>query len=59
MPTLEFEKRHASGETWRARAYFIVDGTLTYILGFGATDREAVVGLGDQIAKSFTFQASG
>ena len=54
--TLDFEKLHPGGETWRARSYYIVDGTLMYVLGFGATDGDAIAGLYDQMATSFTFE---
>jgi hypothetical protein len=34
----------------------IVDGTLMYVLGFGATDRATLAGDYDRMAKSFTFE---
>jgi hypothetical protein len=56
--TLDCDKRHPGGETWRVRAYLIVDGTLMYVLGFGTTDRATLAGVYDQVAKSFTFKES-
>jgi hypothetical protein len=52
--TLDFDKPR-DGKTWSVREYAIIDGTLLYTLGFGTTDRSAMLGLYDQIAKSFTF----
>lgn len=59
--TLDCVKRHPGGQSWRVRAYLIVDGTLMYVLGFGATDRATLAGAYDRMAKSFTFEeaASG
>jgi hypothetical protein len=56
--TLNFEKRHPGGEAWRTRSYFFADGTLMYVLGFGAMGGNAKFGLYDQMAKTFTFDAS-
>jgi hypothetical protein len=56
--TLDCEKRHPGGETWRVRAYLIIDGTLMYVLGFGTPDRATLAGAYDQMAKSFTFEES-
>lgn len=59
MLTLDCEKPRAGGQPWRIRAYFIVDGTLTYILGFGASDAAEAPGLYDRIAGSFTAGEAG
>jgi hypothetical protein len=40
------------------REYYIPDGTLMYVLGFGATDKPAMFGLYDRMAKSFSFDRS-
>jgi beta-lactamase regulating signal transducer with metallopeptidase domain len=53
--TLDFDKKRPDGKTWSVREYFIIDGTLSYVLGFGTTDRNAMFGLYDQMAKSFVF----
>jgi hypothetical protein len=37
---------------------FIVDGTLSYVLSFGTTNRNTMFGLYDQMAKSFVFGES-
>ena len=53
--TLDGEKRQPGGETWHVRAYHVVDGTLEYVLGFGAADPATLSGVDDRVAKSFTF----
>jgi len=53
--TLDFDKKRPDGKTRSVREYFIIDGTLSYVLGFGTTDRNAMFGVYDQMAKSFTF----
>jgi hypothetical protein len=53
--TLDFDRQTPDGKTWSCRHYFVIDGTLMYVLGFGTTDRKAMFGLYDQMAKSFTF----
>jgi hypothetical protein len=53
--TLDFDRPRADGKTWSCREYFIIDGTLNYTLGFGTTDRKAMFGVYDRMAKSFTF----
>lgn len=50
--TLDFEKS-IDGRIWSCRQYFVTDGTLVYVLGFGTTDRKAAFGLFDRMAKSF------
>jgi hypothetical protein len=50
--TLDFD-RPINGYIWSCRHYFINDGTLVYVLGFGTTDRKAMFGLFDRMAKSF------
>lgn len=53
--TLDFEKPIRSGVVWSCRSYVIVDGTLSYTLGFGTTDPKGMFGLFDRMAKSFVF----
>jgi hypothetical protein len=50
--TLDFDKA-LNGQPWYCRHYFIVDGTLMYVLFFGTTDREAMFPLYDRMAKTF------
>jgi beta-lactamase regulating signal transducer with metallopeptidase domain len=50
--TLDFSKP-IDGHIWNCRQYFITDGTLVYVLGFGTTDRKEAFGLFDRMAKSF------
>jgi hypothetical protein len=56
--TLDFDRQTPEGKTWSCREYFVVDGTLMYVLGFATTDRSGMFGLYDQMAKSFTFGAA-
>ena len=54
--TLDFD-RTKDGGTWSCRHYFVAEGTLRYILGFGTTDKAEMFELYDRMAKSFEFQA--
>ncbi|HEX3628398.1 MAG TPA: serine/threonine-protein kinase [Verrucomicrobiae bacterium] len=56
--TLDFD-RPEGNHIWSCREYFIVDGMLAYVLGFGTTDKAGKFETFDRIAKSFRFQASG
>ena len=56
--TLDGEKRSSDGQTWHVRGYHVVDGTLEYVLGFGAADPATLTGLDDRVAKSFSFGES-
>ena len=56
--TLDCEKRHADGGVWRVRSFFVADGPLLYILGFGAPDELTLSGLDNEVARSFTFRPS-
>jgi len=51
--TLDFDKAGPNGKVWSCRHYFIIDGTLVYVLGFGTTDRSAMFGLYERMAKTF------
>lgn len=55
---LDFDKPEAGGKLWSCREYFIEDGALLYVLGFGTTDRATMFALFDRMAKSFTIDAS-
>lgn len=57
--TLDFDRKQPNGKTWSVREYFVMDGTLGYVLGFGTTDRDAMFGLYDRMAKSFVFEPQG
>jgi beta-lactamase regulating signal transducer with metallopeptidase domain len=51
--TLDFDRATPDGGTWSCRHYFITDGTLGYVLGFGTTKRSEMFELYDRMAKSF------
>jgi beta-lactamase regulating signal transducer with metallopeptidase domain len=52
--TLDFDKHMPDGAIWSCRQYFIVDGSLVYVLGFGTSNnRDAMFNLYDQMAKTF------
>ena len=51
---LEFD-RSQDGGTWSCREYFVAEGTLQYILGFGTNSKDAMFDLYDRMAKSFEF----
>ncbi|HEY4245704.1 MAG TPA: M56 family metallopeptidase [Lacunisphaera sp.] len=51
---LDFDKAAPNDVTWSCRHYFIDDGTLEYVFGFGTENkREAMTGVYDNIVKSF------
>ena len=52
VATLDFDK-HIKSDIWSCRHYFIPDGTLGYILGFGTNRRVEMFDLYDRMAKSF------
>jgi beta-lactamase regulating signal transducer with metallopeptidase domain len=54
--TLDFDRPTPNGGTWSCRHYFITDGTLSYTLGFGTTQRDAMFDRFDRMAKSFVFE---
>jgi Glyoxalase superfamily protein len=52
--TLDFDKPWEHGGTWSCRHYFVINGsTLSYTLGFGTNRWESMIGLYDQMTKSF------
>ena len=54
--TLDFDKPEDNGGTWSCRHYFVIDGTLAYVLGFGTNQRDAMFDLYDRIAKTFVVE---
>jgi beta-lactamase regulating signal transducer with metallopeptidase domain len=51
--TLDFDRPAPNGGTWSCRHYFVINGTLMYVLGFGTNRRDAEFDLFDRMAKSF------
>lgn len=43
------------GGTWSCREYFLAEGTLQYILGFGTSNKDGMFELYDRMARSFEF----
>jgi hypothetical protein len=54
--TLDFDRKREDGKTWSCREYFIDDGTLDYVLGFGTTDKVGMFDLYERMAQSFQTQ---
>ena len=55
---LDFDQTRTDGRVWSCREFFIPDGSLTYVLGFGTTNRAAMFDVFDRMARSFTFDKS-
>ena len=53
VPTLDFDKPDDKGGTWSVRHYFVFYGTLVYVVSFGTSAWQAMLGLFDRIAKTF------
>lgn len=51
---LEFD-RPQDGGIWSCREYFVAEGTLRYILGFGTNMKDNMFELYDRMAKRFEF----
>ena len=51
---LEFN-RPRDGGFWSCREYFVAEGTLQYILGFGTNKKDSMFDLYDRMARSFEF----
>jgi beta-lactamase regulating signal transducer with metallopeptidase domain len=51
--TLDFDRPAPNGGTWSCRHYFVADGTLGYVLGFGTDKRSEMIELYDRMAKTF------
>jgi hypothetical protein len=58
VATLDFDRPMPDGGVWSCRQYFITDGTLVYVLGFGTTRRDAMFDLFDRVAKTFVSERS-
>jgi hypothetical protein len=54
--TLDFDRPQGDG-TWSCREYFVVEGTLSYTLGFGTSSKAGMFELYDRMAKSFEILA--
>ena len=54
--TLDFDRSEGEG-IWSYREYIMAEGTLAYVLRFGASDKAAMFETFDRMAKSFRFQA--
>jgi beta-lactamase regulating signal transducer with metallopeptidase domain len=56
--TLDFVRTGQDGAVAHCRHYFVIDGTVAYVLGFGsdAPDREGSFELFERAAKSFVFE---
>jgi beta-lactamase regulating signal transducer with metallopeptidase domain len=55
---LDFDRPTPDGGTWSCREYFVINGTLMYVLGFGTTKRDAMFDLFDRMAKTFVSDES-
>ena len=53
---LEFD-RPQDGGMWSCREYFVAQGTLHYVLGFGTNNKDGMFDLYDRMARSFEFSA--
>jgi Glyoxalase superfamily protein len=53
VPTLDFDKPDDKGGTWSVRHYFVLYGTLAYVVSFGTSRWHAMADLFDRIAKTF------
>ena len=56
VQTLDFEQTLPDGSLMSCRHYFVVDGGVRYVLGFGTNNRKAMFETFDRVAKSFTFE---
>ena len=50
-------RRGRGGTTWSCREYFLAEGPLQYILGFGTTNKDGMFELYDRMTRSFEFSA--
>jgi hypothetical protein len=56
VETIDFESQPAAdGSVTHCRHYLFIEGRIGYVLGFGTTQRQSMVGLFDRMAKSFVF----
>jgi beta-lactamase regulating signal transducer with metallopeptidase domain len=59
VPTLEYSRLAPDGvTTWYCRQYFMFEGPLGFVLGFGTTNRDEKFELYERMAKSFSFDAT-
>lgn len=57
--TLDFDIPRGD-ETWSCREYFVADGRVMYVLGFGTTNKDGMFELYDGMAKTFeTLETDG
>jgi beta-lactamase regulating signal transducer with metallopeptidase domain len=56
--TLDFDRPTPNGGTWSCRQFFVIDGTLVYVLGFGTNNRKAMFDLFDRISTTFVANES-
>lgn len=55
VAALDFDLTLPDGSLLNCRHYFVVDGTVQYVLGFGASSRDAIFDTFERVAKSFAF----
>jgi beta-lactamase regulating signal transducer with metallopeptidase domain len=53
VQTLDFNQTQPDGSLMSCRHYFIIDGKVRYVLGFGTSSRDAMFATFDRMAKSF------
>ena len=58
VPTLDFNRPEDKFGTWSVRHYFVLHGTLVYVVSFATTEWHAMVDLFDRIAKTFVVGAT-
>jgi hypothetical protein len=51
--TLQKDMTLKDGKRWYTRQYFITDGTVIYVLGFGTTNPDVMFPIDDRVAKTF------
>jgi hypothetical protein len=56
VATLDFDLALPDGSLVNCRHYFVVDGKVEYVLGFGASSRGAMFDTFDRVAKSFVIE---
>jgi beta-lactamase regulating signal transducer with metallopeptidase domain len=56
VQTLDFEQIQPDGSLMSCRHYFVIDGGVRYVLGFGTSNRAAMFDTFDRVAKSFAFE---
>ena len=56
VQTLDFERTLPDGSLLSCRSYFIVDGGVQYVLGFGTSSRDTMFDTFARVANSFAFE---